>query len=80
MGKLLPAPNSNRRADEKGGVSNCFWVADPQSEIAFIIFNEVLPYGCKSFSSGKLTPVPAFVDLIKKSQEVIFAADALTKE
>ena len=34
---------------EWGGIGNLFWLADPTSEVAMIIFNSALPYGSESF-------------------------------
>lgn len=32
----------------QGGIGNLFWLADPTSEVAMVIFNSALPYGSES--------------------------------
>lgn len=33
---------------QQGGIGNLFWLADPTSEVAMVIFNSALPYGSES--------------------------------
>lgn len=47
----------NRKAGsaEWGGVANLMWLADRKSEVAIIIFNQALPYGCEFGQVAGLT-------------------------
>ena len=61
---------AGRRAGsaEWGGVANLFWMADPASEVAMIVFNSILPYG-----------VPAFYQLEGDLQRVVYSPGGLMR-
>ncbi|KAL1407740.1 hypothetical protein Q8F55_007174 [Vanrija albida] len=70
LGSLLNLDDipGGRRANtgEWGGISNCFWLADTTSEIAIVVFNDILPYG-----------LPAFIELQQEVQRIVYSPGAL---
>ncbi|WWC67809.1 uncharacterized protein I206_101723 [Kwoniella pini CBS 10737] len=62
-------PNGRKAfSAEWGGVANLFWMADPKSEIAMCIFNDVLPYG-----------FPEFFKVEEQLQQIVYAQGGLVR-
>ncbi|KAL1407743.1 hypothetical protein Q8F55_007177 [Vanrija albida] len=60
--------NRKSHTAEWAGIACLSWVADPKSEVAFVIFNEIIPY-CQ----------PKFIETMTKLQGIIYADGALVK-
>lgn len=47
MGKQITVMDrrSERELNLQGGVANLWWLADPKTGIAAVVFNSILPYG-----------------------------------